>query len=91
MQTLLDVTNNSVLKTRVRGHFRMTFDTTRVISGAYTPLEFAQEMLVAEQPNIPPYWANQMKVCIRILREKMSCVEQMKQHRNKKVKRSENI
>ena len=91
VQTLLDVTNNSVLKTRVRGHFRMTFDTTRVISGAYTPLEFAQEMLVAEQPNIPPYWANQMKVCIRILREKMSCVEQMKQHRNKKVKRSENI
>ena len=48
----------------------MTFDTTRVTSGAYTPLEFAQEMLVAEQPNIPPYWVTQLKVCIHILKEK---------------------
>jgi len=76
--------NHSVLTSRITGKFRMTFDTSKVITGSFTPLEYALEMHrveVTERESRPPsneqrtvqflmspYWKAQLQACIDVLR-----------------------
>lgn len=50
---------------RVSGSFRLTFDTTKTISGTFTPLEYAHAMRRAEK--FPPYWVKQSNEVIEVL------------------------
>lgn len=52
----------------VKGRFRLVSDLSKSLFGAYTPLEFATALREAESSeNLPPYYLNKLKGCIRIL------------------------
>lgn len=57
---------------KVKGQFRMTFDTTKIVSGTFTPLDFAMaikrlEVEDTSRTRVPFYWVNNLNACIRIL------------------------
>lgn len=55
----------------VRGHIRLTFDTSKTVEGVFTPLKYAQTMerveLLKGSTVVPPYWATRVKDVVKVL------------------------
>lgn len=74
VEVLIDA--KASLTVQVSGAIQLTFDTSKSLSGTFTPLEYAREMKRAELVNsattteataVPPYWVSKMSACVRVL------------------------